>query len=405
MNMGEIENLTNYHNSFINSTDGWTFFVGLKDYVNYITGTPELNRHVIPLNREAEVLKNKEEDLEKQSIQELLISKEELVKILKKNNFFDVKEISEHLQEFDQYLNGGMSRGRYLSGNLAGLLFKICIEIPESNRRILLKKFEDSNPEFNNIHGNFIFSKTLSDRRALTGEIEHKQSLEIWGDWKRLSLVPRFIEATRIDKIPLEDGDVNFGHNLISARFEYDNAKDGRKFSEIIPEYKSSIAKIQAYLIRKVSESDSEKEVRPNKPTKELSKIKTITIVSGNKREGNRIAVNKNYIESFEITKGTSKNIQSLMNAILDGTDELKDIADLGDCKDYLNSNQNCRIYKDSSGKKQLYAITPIVKFKNSFTSNKELEILPVIKTEVITFSKYSRLLTEQKNRDKTQKT
>lgn len=128
--------------------------------------------------------------------------------------------------------------------------------------------------------------------------------------------------------------------------------------------------------------------------------IKNIFIVRGNQTNRDRIVINKNYAESFEVLESTSKNIKSLLNAIIDTTDELKGIEDFYNCKTYLNSNSGCRIYREKNGK-QIYAITPIVAFEDNFASNKKLKISKGIKTDVMTFSKYKRLLSQQESRNK----
>lgn len=136
----------------------------------------------------------------------------------------------------------------------------------------------------------------------------------------------------------------------------------------------------------------------------DLSKIKSITVVKENNRNKRRVIINKNYIGSFEILNSTSKYIRSLVNAIIDKTDVLNDIANPTDCKDYLNSNSNCRLYRSTDGKKQIYTITPLVEFKNSYVPKKELGILPKIKTDTITYTRYSKLLSGQKSQNKIQR-
>lgn len=399
--MNEIENLTNYYNSFINSENGWNFFVGLKDYVNYINETPSLKKSTDKLNKERKAFNYKEGRLEKEAINELLSSKNKLSKILKINNLLNIKEIDNFFEEIDKHLKKEISSSWKLSDNIDSLLFNICITVPEKNKLSLLKLFEDKNPENNNIYGNFTFSKTLNKRRDLTREIEFKRNIEIWGDWTKLSLTPKFIEAVNIYKVPFENGDGVFSYGLVNARIEYDKAKDDYKFSKIIPEYRNSATKIQTYLIRKTNENTIKPSKNSSVPNNKLSKIETITIVKDNQRNKKRIVINKNYIESFEIIESTSKYIKSLINSILDETNTLKDINDLENCKDYLNSNIGCRIYKDISGKRALYSKTKLVKFENNLASNKVLRITPNIKTDFISPDKYKKLLSKQKNRNK----
>lgn len=395
--MNEIENLTNYYSSFINSKSGWNFFVGLKDYINYITAMPTLRKHTTLLNKELLLLRDKENNLEKKSVNELLSSKKKILKIIKNADVIN-PEITQFIEEIKKCLDGTITSSKKLSESIDRMLFNICISISEDKRFSLFKCFEDKYPENKNIYGNFIFSKTLKIRRGLTREIDYKKTTETWGDWIKLSLVPKFIEAIDIYNVPLEHGDVSFCYRLIDARLEYTKTGDDYKFSDIIPEYANSVTKIHAYLIRKINESSLEKSKNLQTSSEKLSKITSITIVNENERNKKRFVVNKNYIDSFEILESTSKNIISLVNAIINKTKTLKNINDPDACKSYLNFNSRCRIYKKN--KKQIYNLTPIVEFKNDYDSNKALAISSRIKTEVITFAKYKKLLSQQKNRN-----
>lgn len=133
-------------------------------------------------------------------------------------------------------------------------------------------------------------------------------------------------------------------------------------------------------------------------------RIKNITIVYSNKRNKPKIVINKNYIESFEIIESTSKYIISLMNAITNSTDILKDTENPIACRDYLNSNSSCRLYKNKAHK-QIYTITTIVELKDNFASNKKLTISPKIKTYSISHTKYASLLSNQMSKNKAKAT
>ena len=129
-----------------------------------------------------------------------------------------------------------------------------------------------------------------------------------------------------------------------------------------------------------------------------LAEIKYIIVVTKTQRTNRLIVVNNDYDEAIIIADSTSKNIKALLEAIEDGTDVLK-CDDLVQCRDYLNSNANCKLYRGKNGKKQIHKLTEIVRFDDSYNHDRKLEISKKVITKKITNLAYKRNLSKQKNK------
>lgn len=256
--MNELDSLDSQLRCVTEAKSGWAFFVSLKDYVRYILGNPVLKGYVEELVEKRQELKRGESALEAEAIEELLASKDTIHGIIKREGLEQTPEVKNALTELDGYLNHTISSSWKLSDSIDRLLFDICKVIPDQKRSRLLKKFVDENPETRNIYGNFIFSKTLKKRQDFTKTIEHEQLTERWADWHKLSLVPKFIEASNIFDVPLDDGDGYFSYKLIQARIEYDKSRDESKFAEAIPEYRQSVLRVHSFLITKINQASSD---------------------------------------------------------------------------------------------------------------------------------------------------
>ena len=136
-----------------------------------------------------------------------------------------------------------------------------------------------------------------------------------------------------------------------------------------------------------VSKSVSKKDI------KNSEKIWYISIVKETNRTNRFIIINKNYTEAIEV-KGLnfSKCIIALAEAILNKT-KILEIEDKKRCKDYLNKNSGCRIYKSHNGKFQKYHLTDIVALEKTFSEGEKLRITNSIKSEVITYAQYKKRL------------
>lgn len=129
-----------------------------------------------------------------------------------------------------------------------------------------------------------------------------------------------------------------------------------------------------------------------------LKEIKNIIVVTKTQQASPLIVINKKYDEAIAIVDSTSKNIKALVGAIEDDTDVLRS-DDLVQCRDYLNSNANCKLYRNKDGEKQIYKLTEIVRFDDPYKHDRKLEISKKVATRKMTNQDYKRNLSKQKNR------
>ncbi|MFA5986503.1 MAG: hypothetical protein WC819_04135 [Parcubacteria group bacterium] len=129
-----------------------------------------------------------------------------------------------------------------------------------------------------------------------------------------------------------------------------------------------------------------------------MKEIKDIIVVTKTQQADPLMVINKDYNEAVTIVGSTSKNIKAMIEAIEDGTDVLK-CDDLVQCRDYLNSNASCKLYRGKDGKKQIYKLTEIVRFDDPYKHDRKLEISKKVTTRKMTSQDYKRNLSKQKNR------
>lgn len=130
----------------------------------------------------------------------------------------------------------------------------------------------------------------------------------------------------------------------------------------------------------------------------ELEEIKSIDIVEPNKRLPMRIIVNKKYQEAITVLDSTSKHIHAFVDAIFSEKEKFE-VENPVECRDYLNSNSNCKLYRDRNGEKQIFKLTEMVRITNPLSSKKILMIVPAIKASVITQTYFKRKLSPQKSK------
>jgi hypothetical protein len=151
-----------------------------------------------------------------------------------------------------------------------------------------------------------------------------------------------------------------------------------------------------AYLHNSISaqsgQSVSQQNISKNNKTN-LEKIWHIIVVKETNRTSRFIIINKNYPDAIEVKgRNFSKCVIALSEAILNKT-KILEIDDILQCKDFLNKNFRCRIYKSHDGKKQKYNITDIVVTEKTFHEDEQLKITNAMKSEVITYADYQKRL------------
>lgn len=207
------DNLERHYKFFIDQTDRLGFFNGLADYVNYVLETLELSAIGGELTKKRDTVYEKLAQLEEETLQELKVSKNKLLKIIKENKIspdslhgrFSSLPINSSiglLEELRLFEEGEKIQiSGFKSDSLERYLSDIAVGIKEQGHLDLLSEFSESEEASKypkNIYGNFIFSKTLSLRQRQLEMINNLEKLEIWGCFNHLLVFQKgFTEACK----------------------------------------------------------------------------------------------------------------------------------------------------------------------------------------------------------------
>lgn len=126
-----------------------------------------------------------------------------------------------------------------------------------------------------------------------------------------------------------------------------------------------------------------------------LKPIKSIIAVESTQTTRPLIIVNSNYNDGTTIKEFTSRDIKSLYTALISGDRKLK-TDNVVRCKNYLNSNKKCAIYRSKDGSRQIYHCTKIVDTHTGLEGNNDLIILSEIDTDTISYKEYKIRLSKQ---------
>jgi len=220
-----IKSLERRYNSFIKSKDNRGFVIGLAEYVKYIQTTTQLYEIIKSLLNQKRETTNKVKKYEKKAVQELIKTKSELIKIIKKKNIaleeLVIKEpppsvetdtLRIHLgnsKRFVGYLgdrplemledyenNPAVISSTPMSEKLDSCLFEVASLLSRMGYHSLVEKFVDNNRDPYNIRGNFVFSKTLQLRKDMNKLLAEKRRVELWGCWDELKYLPHAVFDT-----------------------------------------------------------------------------------------------------------------------------------------------------------------------------------------------------------------
>lgn len=131
-----------------------------------------------------------------------------------------------------------------------------------------------------------------------------------------------------------------------------------------------------------------------------LEKIRTLIAVEETQKDNGYLVINKDFPGAIKINPyAISKHIEALCVAIK-STDKILSTEDIIQCKDYLNFNKQCLIYRDQKTSHQKYLPTPILVIEEGYGGRK-LKISPSIKTEVISNGEYRKRLASKQSKKK----
>ena len=199
------ETLKQHYNAFVDQPRLLAFFSGLADYVSFILETPVLKRITDKVMEKKWNQYTELDRLENERLKELGAAKRKLLKIIKDNNI-DPNSLSSHFSTFpddrenllkrlDDFEQGRFSISGFKSDNIERYLFDMAANIANLGHKELLKKFivpgeeygrynkdSDSGVEITgNVHGNFVFSRTLPMRRRQESLLKKAGAFDLWG--------------------------------------------------------------------------------------------------------------------------------------------------------------------------------------------------------------------------------
>jgi len=287
MKVESIVNLLNTHFQSIKDTsDDWSFFVGLSDYISYINHTPELKNIVAGIEKERENDYQKYYELKKQSWDEMEKSKKQLLKIVNDNEV-DNKEVLNICNSIKK----SEERKVIELNSIDQHLFNIAKLLVENGHQDLVKQFIDNNREPQNKYGNFVFSKTIAVFRKEVDRIEKiLQPTKLWHCWYKLKVIPEVIALTWeeifSDKINPSDEEIAYYVDFIHIKENYRNMRPNASVN-LWPHtkpsvYRNYLQRINTHLIQQLYNT-----VRPTttsqyteeRTVEEEKKLKIIDII------------------------------------------------------------------------------------------------------------------------------
>lgn len=196
--------------AFINQTNALAFFAGLSDYVGYILETPATETIVGSVMREKTEMYDELDRLEQQTVQEMMVAKEKLLKIVKENGIDpkslvintslppSMQEGHNPVEQLELFESGKVQRSGFMSQVLGGYLFDVAAGLLRLGHEDKLKEFMVSGEEWGhhyenpdpdqrtgikiigNTNGNFLFSKTEMLLMKQDAHIDRVSGFGIW---------------------------------------------------------------------------------------------------------------------------------------------------------------------------------------------------------------------------------
>jgi len=371
-----------------------SFALALGDYIKFIQDTPELNKIIKNLTRKRDLLKQKIIDCEKESTAELVLVKDNFLKIIKENKITS-KELDEALEWLTGHFNGRVISGGSNSENIDSYLVDIGRILVGSGHKDKIKNY------IKNINGEecFVFSEKLKEIRAIDKKLQEIRETELWGHWDYLECIANIVAGQKLDWFPDKDIDFNRTQIIIDIKENlgwsvreiikierefFKNQNNSIVSNTILKKYKNYATRIHNYLIQELSKEES---AAITKKSKQKGFIEKITIVEMNNGK-HLIAINDKLKEAKQIKSSEWWEIfiREVKERTMQNRTNVKEIPK--DMVDYFNYNiKKCPIYM--GGK---YNLTNIFVGRSIDTI-----INPEIKTEVIKERQYLARINRKK--------
>lgn len=249
-----IENLERHFNSFMDQQNDWGFFLGLSDYVNFIINTPETEKFIFLINAERKAEEKILQKLGEETIKEIELAKEKLLKTIKDNNVSSPR-LTNEIEEYENHKNGKIIGSEPLPSSLGECLNDIILALWENNYKELIKDFID---EKGRITKND-FSEKLGLYEELRRKHKEREKTALWGAWGHLCLVYISIlkRDEELEKLKKDKTQFFTALNLKGVFYEMKRIEEGNldKAVQFKKEtYKSYSSRIHNHLIKELSQ-------------------------------------------------------------------------------------------------------------------------------------------------------
>ncbi len=311
------ETLKGYYEASINQPRPLAFYSGLADYAGYIVETPALKTIADDIMKKKKEMYDELDRLENKALEEIQEAKKKLLKIIKDNKI-DPALLSQRMQtapgaegnvldHIKKYENGEIGIAGFKSSVIESYLFDIAANLTRLGYGAQVQPFVVSGEQYGhhyddpeqdkayrvagNIHGNFIFSKTIIERIRQQARIERCEKFELWGAFNALlKLHQAFSTRSKglgshnvMEEYLTQGKGRNRGENkdLVETIWIFEDlgsltvdnstgtpARKERFWYLDEDEYKGFAARTHSYLLKKIAETEAKK--TGGKTTKEI---------------------------------------------------------------------------------------------------------------------------------------
>jgi len=228
-----ILNAERHYDSFINQPDDWNFFLGLAEYVKFVSEEKTSEKIIIEAMDQGKARFKDLSELSKKSIVETTGVFEKLVEIIREDKI-DFPGLKMEIQEYEDCKNGLMFSSTPLPFTLFETLAEI-IEILVKNNYVdkikdyvLLRAEPGEGGQY--CIKEFTFSHSFSEYEKADKLFNDKRDIEIWGVWDNLVMVYNSVFKKEEMIAELDKDKKNFWQAL-NARgviSELDKIKEGK---------------------------------------------------------------------------------------------------------------------------------------------------------------------------------
>ncbi len=261
----QAELLDRFYYSFINLDNPKDFFYGLRDYIDFIEGVPELKKITDELSDQSKPLEERLKRLDKVAVEKMEEIHKELLSYITENKI-SKPAIDEALKEYDAWLGGKVVGSNSLPDSLHDQLSDVVnflYQLPEhkdfASRYVIFSKDKT-------YIKHYLFPKEISDYFETLTELKEKYKTELWGQMSEVNRLYQIIKRggerrKELVKSAIEENSLKASYELFANHDiilgEWRRIETER-FDDIVifdtKRIRPIITRFQNYLLREVSE-------------------------------------------------------------------------------------------------------------------------------------------------------